>query len=225
MGRNFLAGVIAFVMIGWFLSYFGFFGQGISQTAFAPTDRFEIPVNNSSILFAFAGIYEQASLENGVWSFVNLQFNGFRSQEKVSFKVSAVDSTVNITACAIYNSTFAGESAKGAILRYHVAGQGTQVFDLGLDAERGDWSVILNDEWLGKDHGWSLSSDGTLTVTEATGTVILAYFGFPSSFGESGDGFSQPFLDQHFVIVTTMIVTVIIALLAVAIRTKNKGLK
>ena len=53
MGRNsFLASVIAFAMIAPFLSCFCFFAQGQSETAFTPTDTFEIPVNNSTISFA-----------------------------------------------------------------------------------------------------------------------------------------------------------------------------
>ncbi len=230
MGRN-GTGVIAFVIVASFLSYFCFFdNQGLSQTTFAPTDRFDIPVNNSSISFAFAGTYEQASLENGVWSFVNLQFNSSQRLEKLSFKVSATDSTVNITTCSIYDSTFAGEHAKRATLRYHVVGQGIQVFDFGLDAERGNWSVIRNSdtgeyrEYLRQNRDWSLSPNGTVTVTEVTGNVTIAYYGFPGSFGEGGDGFNQPFLNQHSAIIATTIAVVVIVLLAVtvAIRTRKK---
>ncbi len=222
MGRNILVGVTLFVVIGMFFSYFGFFAQCAAETAFASTDRFDIPFNNSSISFAFAGTYEQARLENGEWSFVNLRFNNSRSPEKLSFKVSAKDSIVNITSFVIYNGTFAGERAKGAFFRYTVVGQGTQAFDLGLDAERGDWSVIRNGDWLGENQGWSISPDRRLVVNEATGNVILMYYGFPGSFGESLDGFNQPFFNQHSIIICTTIVVVIIVLLAVTIGIRRK---
>src|SRR3990170_2512365 len=215
MGRNsFLAGVIAFAMIALFLSCFGFFAHGISQTAFAPTDRFDIPVNNSSISFAFAGTYEQASLENGVWSFVNLRFNNSQSAEKLSLKVSAKNSEVRITLCQIYNSTFGGAGVRGARLRYTVVGQGIQVFDLGLDPKGGDWGVVFNGIYMGENDGWSLSPDGTLTVTGATGNVTLSYYGFPGSFGGGGEGFNEPILKQHSVVIITTVAVATAVLLA-----------
>ena len=226
MGRNsFLEGAIAFAMIALFLSCFGFSACGQSETAFIPTDKFDILGNNSSISFAVNGTYEQASLENGVWSFVNLRFNNSQSAEKLSLKVSAKNSIVIITSYLNYNSTFAGERARGARLRYNVIGQGTQVFDLGLDTEGGDWGVNLNGVWIGKNQGWSLSPNGTLTVAGATGNVTLSYYGFPGFFGDDADGFDQPFLNQHSLVIITTFVVVTIVLLAVAVRARRKELK
>ena len=221
MGIN-LKAVIAVVIIALFLSCSWFIAHGVSLTAFTPTDVFDIPASNSSIRFAFPGTYEQASLENGVWNFVNLHSNFSRGPGKVNFKVSATDSVVNITFYSTYNSSFAGERANGAILRYSIIGKGTQVFDTGLGADSGDWSAIVNGEWIGENNLLSVSPNGTLTVTGATGTVILMYYGFPGSFGNSENGFNQPFLDQHFVIITTAIVVAIIFLLAVTIRPRKK---
>jgi hypothetical protein len=75
------------------LSCFGFFAHGQYETVITPTDKFDISVNNSSVSFAVDGTYEQASLENGVWSFVNLGLSNFQSAEKLNLKVSAYDSS------------------------------------------------------------------------------------------------------------------------------------
>jgi hypothetical protein len=224
MGRiSFLAGVTAFAMVALFLSCFDFFAHGQSEIGFSPTNRFVIPANNSSISFAVDGTYEQAYLENGMWSFVNLRFDNSQSAEKLSLKVSAEESNVTITSCLIYNSTFAEGLTKAARLRYEVVGQGKQVFDLGLDPKRGDWNVIVNGVYIGKNHGWTLFPDGTLTVAEATGNVTLSYYGFPGSFGDSTNGFSEQFLNKHSAIIFTAIVFVAIVLFALAFKAKKKG--
>src|SRR4030066_974417 len=83
--------IIAFPIIVLSLSLFGFLAHGQSETAFTPTDKFDIPVNNSSISFAVNGTYEQASLENGSWSFLNLRLNNSQTPEKLGLNVSAKD--------------------------------------------------------------------------------------------------------------------------------------
>ena len=222
MGRNsFLASVIAFAMIAPFLSCFCFFAQGQSETAFTPTDTFEIPVNNSTISFAVNGTYEQASLDNGTWSFVNLRLINSQNSENLNLEVSAKDSKVTIASCQIYNGTFAGERARGARLRYTVVGKGVQVFYWGIDPKGGDWGVIFNGIYVGKNDGWYLSPDGTLTVTGATANVTLIYYGFPDSFREGEDGFNQPILKQHSIVIVTTIAATIIIILAVATRTRK----
>jgi hypothetical protein len=222
MGRNsFLAGAIAFVIIALFVSCFGFFAHGQSETAFTSTDAFEIPVNNSVISFAVNGTYEQARLGNGTWSFVNLRLNNSQNSENLDLKVSAKDSKVRILSCQIYNGTFAGERTRGARLRYTVVGQGVQVFYLGIDPKGGDWGVTFNGIYMGKNDGWSLSPDGTLTVTGATANVTLTYYGFPNSFREDEDGFNQPILKQHSIVIVITIVVAITIILAVAVRTRK----
>src|SRR4030066_1368720 len=115
IGRNSISVmIIAFPIIALSLSCFGFFARGQSETAFTPTDKFDIPVNNGSISFAVSGTYEQASLENGAWSFLNLRLSNSQTPEKLSLKVSAKDSEVTINLCQIINSTFAGEIVRTA---------------------------------------------------------------------------------------------------------------
>src|SRR3990170_1034721 len=220
IGRNSISVVtIAFPIIVLSLSCFGFFARGQSETAFTPTDKFDIPVNNSSISFAVNGTYEQASLENGSWSFLNLRLNNSQTTEKLGLKVSANDSKVTINSCQINNnSTFGGARVRAARIRYTVVGQGTQVFDLGLDPKGGAWGVIFNGIYMGENDGWSLSPDGTLTVTGATGNVTLSYYGFPGSFGGGGEGFSEPILKQHSVVIITTVAVATAVLLALVIK-------
>ena len=224
-GTLFSAATNRFVLLILFSSCLVFFGNCQSEIAFTPTDTFEIPTTNSSINFSFNGTYEQANLENNTWNFKNLRLINSQNVEKLDLKVSAQNSKLMITSCQVYDSTFAGEIARNARLRYNVTGLGKQVFDLGLDTRMGEWSVILNGEWIGKNHGWSLSSDGKLTVTEAAGNITLAYYGYPSSFRDSIDGFSQTAWMQHTVIITITIVVVVIAAIAAAIELRNKNTK
>jgi hypothetical protein len=224
IGRNSISVVIiAFPILVLSLSCFGFFAHGQSETVFTSTDKFDIPVNNSSIRFAVDGTYEQASLENGSWSFLNLRLNNSqRGAEELNLKVSAKDAKVTINSCQINNSTFGGAIVKGARLRYTVVGQGIQVFDLGLDPKGGDWNVIFNGVYMGKNDGWSLSPYGTLTVTGATANVTLSYYGFPVSSGGSGDGFNESILTQHSVVIITIVVVAIAVLLAIVIKTRKR---
>src|SRR3990170_542687 len=223
IGRNSISVVIiAFTIIVLSLSCFGFFARGQSETAFTPTDKFDIPVNNSSISCAVNGTYEQASLENGAWSFLNLRLSNSQTAEKLSLEVSAKDSKVTINSCQINNNTFAGAIVRAARLRYTVVGQGTQVFDLGLDQKGGAWGVIFNGIYMGENDGWSLSPDGTLTVTGATANVTLSYYGFPGSFGGGGDGFNEPILKQHSVVIITTVAVATAVLLALVIKTRKR---
>ena len=226
MGRNsFLTGATAFAIIALLLPCFSFVAHGQSETTFTPTDTFEITVNNSAISFAFNGTYEQANLENGSWSFVNLRLINSQNSGKLNLKVSAKDSKVAINSYQIYNSTFAGERVKGARLRYTVVGRGVQVFNMDIDPKGGGWEVISNGSYMGKNDGWHLSSDGTLTVTGATANVTLIYYGFPESFRESGDSFNQPILKQHSIVIITTIAVAITIILVVATRTRKNELK
>ena len=222
MGRNsFLTSATAFAIIALLLPCFSFFAHGQSETTFTPTDTFEITVNNSTISFAVNGTYEQANLENGSWSFVNLRLMNSRNPTKLNLKVSAKDSKVTITSCQIYNITLAGERAKGAILRYTVVGQGVQVFNVGIDPKGGDWDVISNGVYMGKNDEWYLSPDGTLTVTGATANVTLIYYGFPYSLQEGGDSLNQSILKQHSIVIITTIAVAITTILVAATRTRK----
>jgi hypothetical protein len=95
---------------------------------------------------------------------------------------------------------------------------------LGLDPEKGGWDAIIDGEWVGESQGVSVSPNGALTVNGATRNVILFYWGFPGSFGENTNGFDQPFLNQHSVIIATTFVVVTIIVLAVVVRARRKEL-
>ena len=209
-------------MIFLFLSNFCCFVIGQSETGFTTTDKFDIPMFNSSVSFGAYGNYEKALLENNIWHFVNLRFNSAQSAEKLDLRVSAKDCEVTIFSCLIYNSTFAGERTKSAIVRYYVVGNGEQVFNLGLNPKLGDWGVVIDGVFKGKTDGWKLSSDGTLTLTGATGNVTLYYFGFPASFQDSIDGEGQIF-SQHSVVVITSFVVGFIVLLTVSMRIRKSS--
>jgi len=217
-----LVWVIGFAMIFLFLSSFGFFAIGQSEIGFTTTDKFDIPLFNSSVSFGADGNYEKALLENNVWSFVNLRFDSVQSAEKLDLRVSAKDCEVTIFSCLIYNSTFAGERVKSARVRYYVVGNGEQVFDLGLDPKVGDWGVVFDGVFKGETDGWRLSSDGTLTITGATGNVTLSYYGFPASFRDSIDGENQLF-SQHSVVAITSFVVGFIVLLAASVRIRRSS--
>ena len=146
--------IITSLIVVTVISYcFNFSALSQNEIIFTPNTEFSIPSNNGSISFAFNGTYEKADLENNFWSFTKLRINNTQSPTTVNLKVSAQDSMVRIGTCRIYNSTFTGERAIGARVRYTVAESGIQVFYLGLDAKQGDWSVIVNDNWIGKNQG------------------------------------------------------------------------
>ncbi len=217
-----LVWVIGFAMIFLFLSNFCCSVIGQSETGFTTTNKFDIPLLNSSVSFGADGNYKKALLENNEWHFFNLHFNSVQSAEKLDLRVSAKDCEVTIFSCLIYNSTFTGERAKSATVRYHVVGNGEQVFDLGLDPKLGDWGVVIDGVFKGETDGWRLSSDGTLTITGATGNVTLSYYGFPASFRDSIDGEDQIF-SQHSVVAITSFVVGFIVLLAASVRIRRSS--
>lgn len=216
-----VVGVVFFIFF-LFLSSFGCFVLGQSEISFTTTDKFEIPLRNGSVSFGVEGSCEKAFLENYVWNFVNLCFVSSQSAEKLDLKVSAKDCEITISSCIIYNSTFAGESARSARVRYNVVGNGEQVFDLGLDPKFGDWGVFFDGDFKGENDGWRLSSDGTLIVTGITGNVTLSYYGFPASFRDSFGGDDQVF-SFHSVVVITSFALVFIVLLATVVRIRRSS--
>ncbi|MEJ2242888.1 MAG: hypothetical protein P8Y18_12235 [Candidatus Bathyarchaeota archaeon] len=169
-----------------------------NEYTFTPDTWFEIKSNNSSIRFSTNGTYEKAILENGKWTFYNLHFINSQNREKINLTVSAINCQVAINFYIVYNRTFDGEPTKSAILRYTVNGLGTQIFNLDLDPKKGELDAILNGEWVGKNHGWTHSSDGTFTITGATENVTLLYYGYPQSFVNNTDFFAN-----HSVILTS----------------------
>ena len=190
-----------------------------NENSFTPDTWFEIKSNNSSIRFSINGTFEKATLENETWIFNNLQFINSQNQEKLNLIVSAKNCQVTINYYRIYNRTFDGEPVKRAALRYTVNGVGTQIFNLYLDPKKGQLDARLNNEWVGKNNGWTHSSDGTFTITGATENATLLYYGYPPSIGDTTDFFSY-----HSVILASTFSVSFIIILAIYLN-KRKELK
>ena len=198
------------------MSFLNYIVYGQSEIAFKTTDSFEIPNTNGSINFAVNGTCEKINLENNRWNFISLQLNNNQNEEKLDLKVSAKECNVTITSIRIYNRTIGQDTVKRARLSYDRAGSGIQSFDLGLDPERGEWDVRFNGVYVAENRGWSLSSDGILTVTGVTGNVILSFYGIPDS------NFHQSFINQHSVVIIVIFITVMTITFSIAIKTRKK---
>ncbi len=187
-----------------------------TDTPLTPENKFSIPQYNGAISFAINGTYSKATLENATWTFENLRF--YNSAPLESLKVSAENSAITIV--SYQNSNF---SSSNRILRlsYTVEGQGKQTFNFGLGSKAGEWSVILNDVFMGEGDGWNLSPDATLTINGATGNVSLLCFKFPDSFG-GGNNSDVPFYLQHSVAIATAIIVAITVIVTIAIRARHK---
>ena len=215
---SFLAGIIIFIIFSQILSWFFILVYAETETAFTPDNKFEIPQNNSSISFSTNGTYEMASLKKGTWIFGNLHFINSQGQEKIDLKVSATNCDVTVDYYMIYDRIFDGENVKRARLRYTIFGYGTQIFNLGLDPKAGQLDAILDGEWVGKNRGWTHSSDGTFTVTGATENVSLLYYGYPGSDEDNKNVFNN----HSVVIASTFSFGIVIFLAVVIARRKVK---
>ena len=215
-----LTGIAAILMIALVLPWICFTAKAQTDTTFTPTDKFNIPANNSTINFATWGTYVRASLENDTWNFVDLRLNNSDGWEKQTLRVSAQDSNVTILSYSSPHTTF-GTTRLG----YIVTGQGTQTFKFGLNPKRGEWNVTFNGKSMGKNDGWCVSPDArVLTITGATSYVTISHSGLPDSFGDNGNSSNQPIYQQHSVVIITAVAVTITVFLTAAIRRKNKEL-
>jgi hypothetical protein len=188
------------------------------EITFTTADVFEIPSKNSSIRFATNGTYSNAIFENGEWSFEKLFFSELFGPEKLNVTVSATDCDITINPYLVFNRISRGENVKWVIFSYMVLGQGTQVFNLGLDPKEGQLDAILDGEFIGLNHGWSRAPDGTLTITAATTNVTLWYYGYPESYTQKGE-----FVDEHSVVIGSTFSVAVIVALAIVITRKKKN--
>ena len=214
-----LTGIIFFILLNQIFLMGIILIYAENEISFTSDTLFEIKSNNSSIRFSINGTYEKATLENGTWNFHNLQFINSQNKEKLNLTVSAKNCQVTINYYTIYNRTFDGEPVKRAALRYTVNGSGTQIFNLYLDPKKGQLDARLNNEWVGKNNGWTHSSDGTFKITGATENATLLYYGYPLSIGNTADFFSN-----HSVILASTFSISFIIILAVYVN-KRKELK
>ena len=209
-----VVGIAAILMIGLVLPWVCHIALAQSDVNFTPTDSFDIPVSNGDITFAVNGTYSQASLVNDTWNFENLRLDYSHPLENL--KVSAQNSKITIISYWRFNTTLGA-----ALLSYRVEGLGKQTLNMGLDPERGEWSVVFDEIFMGEGDGWKASPDGTLTITGATSNVTIWYYGFPESI--VGDGSSnQPFYEQHSVASFTAVAIAITVIFAIAIRIRNQ---
>jgi len=209
-----LTGIAAILMSALVLSWICSIAQAQTDTSFKPTDKFEIPANNSTINFATSGTYTQASLENNTWNFVDLRLNNSQRPEKLILRVSAQDSNVRIRSYLITNTTTLG----GIRLRYNVTGRGTQTFNFGFIPKGGEWDIVFNRMAKAQNDGWRISPDATLTITGATANVSITYYGLPADYVDIA---SQPVYQQRSIAIITALAVVITVTLAALIR-KNK---
>jgi hypothetical protein len=197
------------------LSYAFPYAQGQTDFSFTSTDKFEIPASNGSITFGFNGTYTKASLENDTWTFINLRLDYSHPLEKLA--VSAQSSNVRIISYLTFNATL-----RGVRLHYQVEKQGEQTFNIGLPLIKGEWSVLLEDDFKGEGDGWQVAPDATLTITDAKSDVSIWYFGYPENFYVDDD---TPFYLQHSVAITTAIVLASTTTIGFVIKRKNQKIR
>ena len=187
-----------------------------SETSFTTNDKFLIPAKNSEFNFAFNGTYEMAYLENDFWIFKNLDSSNSRSTEKLNLRISPLDCNLTIFPFRIAYYQYGEAILKWVILRYTISGEGTQIINLGFDANNGQLDVIIDGEFVGRNQGWTRSNDGTLTITNAADRVTIWYIGYP----EPDE--NKTLLDQHSVLIGSTFFISSIILISIFI-TKRKS--
>ncbi len=207
--KNLSALVVLLIILVFQLPFFNVLGQ--NEVTFYPNDKFDIPENNSTINFSSVGSYEMASLDNGVWNFVNFQLNdGINLQ---TFNVSAINSNVTIYSIQVFDDDL------GAFLSYTVEGAGEQNFNFGVDTVGGEWSVTFDDIFIAENSGWRLLPDNTLSITGATSNVTLLYFVFPDFAGDDSD---KSFFDKHSVSISITVIVMIVLIIGITVRYANQ---
>jgi len=183
--------------------------QAQTTTSFTPIDKFSIPEDNGIISFAANGTYSSATFQNNTWTFTNLQIT--RSRLLENLEISTQNSNVTILSYATANNT----EFTSTTLRYAVEGDGKQTLNLnpGSGQETIEWSVTFNNHFIDEGDGWSISHDGTIVVSGATGNVSLArddYFNNASGY------------EQHSVAIITAMLVAITVIIAVVVKVKNR---
>lgn len=189
--------------------------QAQTRTPFAPSDRFSIPILNGTISFAQNGSYLSATLHNDTWAFNDLRFN--ISQSIGNLKVSAENSNLTIYSFRIYN--LLGQTAQ---LRYNAQGTGRQTVNLGLNTSQPthpiEWTVgVTGNSFLAEGDGWRLLPDDSVVVNGLTGNIsVTHYFSIPNDN-------NSPFYQQHSIVIVTTIVLSIVIAMASVIRVKVRA--
>jgi hypothetical protein len=185
-----------------------------TSTSFTPADKFLVPAYNGSISFAVNGTYSNANFENNTWTFTNLHLN--RSTLLENFEISTQNSNVTVVSYESNNNTV----AQSATLRCVVEGNGKQTLNFGLGPGKGelDWSLGYNgtDVGRGEGEGWNVLHNGTIVLTDLTGSLSITRFDY------LGSSSNLPFYQQHSVAIAVAIIFALVVGAAVLTKVKSR---
>ncbi len=189
--------------------------QAQTSIPFNTTYNFSVPLFDGNISFAVNGTYSNATFENNTWTFTNLRLNG--SQPLENFEISTQNSNVTILSYIASNNA----AFSNIRLSYVTEGKGTQILNLGLGSgsqgEGYEWTVSFNGAVISEDDGWSISHDGTLVITGATGNISVIRF----DFGNTAPS-NLPFYQQHSIAIITALGVVATVTIAVVIKVRSR---
>jgi hypothetical protein len=159
--------------------------------SFTPNTYFPIPESNSRINFGNKGTYQSAIFENNTWHFTGLLLNGSLTLDFTAINgdttatmltystnggalsVSSQNSNITITSydLLIWYAPFSGW------LNYTVSGEGNQTININSGSTQApiEWTAYIDGTAKPQNDSWSLSNDGTLTITRATSKVNINY--------------------------------------------------
>ena len=187
-----------------------------SEVSFTSEDIFEIPSQRGSIRFATSGTYKSASLKDGVWSFQSLYMSDSRGIEKLNLTISATDCDLTVYPYVSTPYSYGVAVLRWVILHYTVSGQGTQVINLWFDPDNSQLDVILDGNFAARNHGWTKSDDGPITITGSYSNVTLWYIEYPEQPEDSA------FLNEHYLVIGSTGFLAAIVLLTAVVRHRKK---
>jgi hypothetical protein len=193
-----------------------------TETPFTTDDSFALPSSNGYVRFAANGVFENAFVENNTWFFERLHFSvDVYQAQKLNISVSATDCEVTIYPFFVFSRSSQEDEVTRLFFRYSVKGQGTQSVNLGFDLQQGQIEAILDGEWIGLNHGWTRSPDGTVTVTAPVTNVTISFYGHPASYLDEPNLFE----DHYVVIGSTFSLAVIVGFATITTHNKRNGEK
>ena len=201
--------------------------QAQTAASFTPDTPFNIPDCNGTIYFAFNGSCAQARLENSTWVFSDLQLA--YSTPVASLRVGTKNCNITITSFSVFLA-----SQNAGAMHYNVTGPGIQTFNFGLSPAFGlnpkirDLMVFLDSDPLTQNNdsggqsapegsGWTLSEDGTITVTGAAAEAFIFYSDHSSQLIDN----DLPFYQSHPVLMASLVLVAGVVLVGVAVKVKS----
>jgi hypothetical protein len=214
-----LGGVVAVVLLaGFVLLSCG--AQAQNTLEFTPDSAFVIHERNGTIYFGANGTYSEANLANNSWIFSNLQLT---NSPLVAFLCVSTEN------CNVTISSFSGiiTTQNSGAIHYNVTGAGTQTFNFGLNPAFAETpkshliTVRFNQsqypDYHPEGHGWTLSTDGTITVTQAVNDTYIFYRDFSSQLPDE----TLPFYQNHLVLVVALMSIASILLVGSVVKLKT----